>query len=329
MTKKRYRILSLDGGGIRGIITAVWLHALEEKLDDHSPGRKLCDVFDLIAGTSTGAILACAVASGTPAEKIIELYEGQGGSIFPRPRFWLLNDLRIALRTVLGMPLYSPRALEESLKDQFGPDTKFNFATDVLVTSYDTLNRNPVIFKSWRPKYQNAAVWEVCRASSAAPTYFPAHTMLLNDAEIPLVDGGVVANNPSVCGIAEGLKIQADPARTTDACGLKDFIVASFGTGSSTKPITIHQAVHWGPIKWLFPVIDVIFDGSQDASNYIASKLISKANYFRFQTLLDHHYEDMDKTDAVNLNALKAFADDYVYSSEVEDEMNTLVKMLV
>ena len=97
-------------------------------------------------------------------------------------------------------------------------------------------------------------MWEVCKASSAAPTYFPAHILNLGGADVPLIDGGVFANNPTAGAIAEGVRI--NKALGNAGHDLDEFVVASFGTGEATRPIEAKQALQWGALEWAVPIVD-------------------------------------------------------------------------
>ncbi|HBR56095.1 MAG TPA: hypothetical protein DEA22_01270 [Blastocatellia bacterium] len=326
MSYEHYRILSLDGGGIRGLITAIWLNYLETELQTKFPGKKLRDFFDLIAGTSTGSILGCAVASGMETKKIIDLYKVKAGTIFPRYAAKWLYDARLLRQVIAGNPIYDGKGLEKELKAAFGVNEKFSFPVKTMVVSYDTFNRQPLIFKSWREDYHGLPIWEVCRASSAAPVYLPAHVLTVREADIPLIDGGVVANNPTVCAISEGIKLQASEP-PNERVTIDNFVVASFGTGSSTSPITIKQAVGWGPAKWMFNLIDVLFDASLDAVDYAASQLIAQDNYFRFQVNIEKQYADLDNPDKDNINGLAAVAEGYL-NSTVKEQVADLISKL-
>lgn len=306
-TRKNYRILSFDGGGVRGLMSAIWVSRLEQKL-----GKPVREYFDLIAGTSTGAIIACGLSMGMPASKIVQLYLDKSREIFPAPASRLWNRVLRTFNEGISAPRYSAEGLEKVLQQTFG-GTRFGDLTvkPTLVTAYDTFNREALVFKNDRDLYNSIPVWSICRASASAPTYFPAHTMQLGNQLIPVIDGGVVANNPTACAIAEAVRInQARPA--AERVDLSNVLVASFGTGEVTHPITIEEATEWGPVEWAVPLIDVLFDGSADAVNYIAKYLIADDNYFRFQTPLDKAYDDLDRADAANLNALARIAEDYL-----------------
>ncbi|QDU50484.1 patatin-like phospholipase family protein [Gimesia panareensis] len=321
---KKYRILSLDGGGIRGLITAIWLKRLQDELE-----KPLHNYFDLIAGTSTGALLACGISKGINIDKIIDLYVEKGREVFPARASRLWSRATRIFSEGISAPKYDGKGLEKALKDIFRTSTFGALKIKpTLVTTYDVLGRGPVVFKNDRPEYRKLKVWELCRASAAAPTYFPAHVMKLNEAEIPLIDGGVVANNPTACAIAESVRINSRK-KPENRCRLEDFIVASFGTGQSIRRIEIDEAKEWGAAEWAFPLIDVLFDGSADSVDYIATQLTDPTNYFRFQTQLTDAYDDMDNADHTNINALIRIANLYIDSGEGKKLLKGLVSRLL
>ena len=300
----KFRILSLDGGGIRGVITATWLDALEQKLK--SP---IADHFDLIAGTSTGSILACAVSHGLPAKQILQMYVDYGRTVFPATaeRLWSR-----AWRTFVqgsSAPKYDGRGLARVLKEQFGRVCFGNLSVPTLVTSYNTRTRQAAIFKSTAEQHKRLPVWEVVKSSCSAPTFFPAHILSVAGAMEPLIDGGVVANNPVACAIAEGVVINK---RKKTGLELNDFVVVSMGTGSTTRPITARDAQEWGALEWAIPINDVLMDGAGDATAYIARQLVPENRFFRFQTPLDTAFDDMDDASKTNINALSSLANEYL-----------------
>lgn len=143
---------------------------------------------------------------------------------------------------------------------------------------------------------------------------------------MPLIDGGVFANNPTAYAIAEGVRIN----KTSVGKGydLSDFLVASLGTGETTRPITAENAKAWGALEWAIPIVDVLFDGSADAMNYVASQLIEPDSYFRFQVPLDDAYDDMDNADRTNINALTQIAVSYIDSGPGKKQLETLAERL-
>lgn len=319
MSDHYYKILSLDGGGIRGLMSAIWLQRLEEKLKQINPEKSIYQYFDLIAGTSTGSILACAVANGKSAAEIIDLYKKRGNKIFP-PFVSRLDKLFSTLNQITS-PKYDGVELEKQLKDSFRNNDQYltfgELKTRTMIMTYDTFRRQALVLKSWKPEHQHLAVWGVCKASSAAPTYFPAHELQIEESEVSLIDGGVVANNPTVYAISEGVRLNAEAKKTF--VNLKNFVVVSLGTGRVTRRLRIDQVQNWGVVEWgigtvkfAAPIIDILFDSSVGAVDYASKQLIDDSKYFRFQTDLETAFDNLDDATETNLNALSNLADDYL-----------------
>jgi patatin-like phospholipase/acyl hydrolase len=319
-----YRILSLDGGGIRGLMSAIWLKHLQYELP-----KPLRHYFDLVAGTSTGAILACGISKGIDVDQIVDLYVKRGREVFPAASSRLWSRATRVLSDGLSAPKYDGAGLESVLKEIFG-DTLFGTLgiRPTLITSYDVFGRQAMVFKSDRREYHSLRVWELCRASSAAPSYFPAHVMQVKGVDVPLIDGGVVANNPTACAIAEAVRRNKEPENNRP-CEIDNFLVASFGTGQSIRHISVEESQEWGASEWAIPMIDVLFDGSADSVDYIASQLIDRENYFRFQTRLSDAYDDLDNADTTNLHALSRLAIQYLENAEGREKLERLVEKLL
>src|SRR5216683_4028303 len=218
-------VLSIDGGGIRGIIPASILEALEQCI-----GRELHQVFDLIAGTSTGGIIALGIGTtangGKPyrPEDLVGLYVANGPSIFKK-------DLLTPLKSFFG-PKYAPDALEKVLSIFFGETELRSALTPLLISSYDLQRQVPFFFKSHRiaedPTY-NWKVRQIARATSAAPTFFPPLHLRGDGKDHALVDGGIFVNNPAVAAYAEARHVYPDAS---------EFVIVSVGTGDRDDKIT-------------------------------------------------------------------------------------------
>ena len=289
------RVLALDGGGIRGIVPATVLAELERRTD-----KRVAELFDLIAGTSTGGILALALtapAADDPtrpryaAAELIDLYAKHGPEIFARRPL-------MALRAIFE-ERYPKDGLERILATYFGESRLKDAVTEVLVTSYDLEARDPWFFA--RHKARESADSDfplrlVARATSAAPTYFEP---LRLTSQTAMVDGGVFANNPGMCGYVEAIKLH----------GPGDVLVVSVGTGQVTTPIHYADAKGWGEVQWVRPVLDVAFDGVSDTVDHQLSWLLSdrdgKPRYVRFQIELPSGMGSMDDTSAAHVAALK------------------------
>jgi uncharacterized protein len=314
MTTQKYRILSLSGGGIRGVMTALWLHRLEKKL-----GSPLYQHFDLVAGTSTGAILACAVAAGKSTEDMIRVYRDRGREIFPSQPQQFFNRLSRVISQGADAPRYDGKGLEKVLRDEFKDDRFNQLKIPTLITSYDLLDRAALVLKTTKVEHQDLPVWQVAKASASAPVYFPAQLLTLNGTLVPAIDGGVVANNPTACAIAEAVRFTSVlPA--AEQIPLSRFVVASFGTGDVFNPLNkladtakiIRQSQEWGALAWVLPLIDVLFDGSADSVDYIARQLLEDSNYFRFQTPVPKDNGAIDDASPKNLTELMQIADRYL-----------------
>lgn len=317
---KMQRILSLDGGGIRGLVSCHWLAGVERALASAGkPG--LLKHFDLIAGSSTGALVACGLAHGISPDTLAQLYRAQRHVIFPDLAGRLWSRANRLISDGMSAPRYDGVGIEKVLRKVFGKTTLGQLKAPVLITSYDTISRTPVIFKSFDAKHRDLLVWEVCRASSAAPTYFPAHAMKVEGKDCALIDGGVVANNPTACAIAEALR---KDARVDNS---RDLVVLSVGTGERTRSIDLDSARSWGALEWAVPIIDVLFDGNTDSVDYIARQLVGDG-YYRMQAELLIGLDDLDDTSETNVLGLETLAKEYLTRPATKKMLAQLVKRL-
>lgn len=293
------KVLSIDGGGIRGIIPAILLHALLERV-----GKQSHETFDLIAGTSTGGIITVGIGTacheGKPytPDELVGLYVQNGATIFKKGFLEGLKELE--------RPKYSPDGLESVLEKYFG-DAEFKTAlTPLLVSSYDLQKQLPFFFKSHmiteRPNY-NWPVRLIARATSAAPTYFPPLHLVRDDEDYALVDGGVFVNNPSMAAYVEARRLYPDA---------KNVIVVSLGTGDRQDQITYSAAKDWGLIGWARKIVPVLMDSVSEAVDYELQNLPECA-YHRLQVEnLPQAAADMDNVTEQNINNLQTIAKNYV-----------------
>jgi uncharacterized protein len=292
------RILAIDGGGIRGLIPAVVLADLERRT-----GRRTAEMFDLIAGTSTGGILACGLTrpgeNGAPAftaADLIGLYESEGPEIFHR-------SLVKRVESVEGYAdeRYDDRGLNAALNRYLDGTRLSEAVTDLFVTAYEIERRQAFFFRSSRartdPTYDFRFV-DVARATSAAPTYF--EPVRVSDgagaASYALIDGGVFALNPAMCAYAE----LAATGRREDID-----LVVSLGTGSHTRRLPFEDVRGWGQLEWARPLVDVVFDGLAQTVDFELGQLLGPERYVRFQTRLTEASDDLDDAGDRNLEALR------------------------
>jgi predicted acylesterase/phospholipase RssA len=315
------RILSIDGGGIRGIVPAILLAEIERRT--RQPIAKL---FDLIVGTSTGGILALGftVPNSTSepkyeAEDLIQLYEENGKHIFARPYPFLRTVHRI--RNVVTEK-YNAGHLEKILQEYFQTTCLSAALKPVVVTSYEIERRVPFFFKSvWaQPQGRGAnydfPMWKVARATSAAPTYFKPFTIATDDLSdyYALVDGGVFANNPTLCAYAEAKWMRDDGLFPEE----DDFLIVSLGTGELTRALYYDHTKGWGVGRWAQPILSVVFDGVADSVHYQMKQLLPDIpnpvsgkkvkRYYRFQSVLYEGNDDLDDASPKNIRLLKLLA---------------------
>jgi uncharacterized protein len=329
-TRKLVKVLSVDGGGIRGIIPAMVLAEIE-----HQTGRPACELFDLIAGTSTGGIIALGLTvpgeeqpNGEwrprwSAQQLVDVYANDGPQIFHRS----------LLRTIetgdgLLMEKYAASGLEAVLHQYLGDVMLSQALTKVLITAYDVQQHEPFFFKSFQPSLRTASsprigtpkpassaspdlpacdfpMRVVGRATSAAPTYFePQNVIACPPGATPpdyvLVDGGTFANNPAMCAYAEARRNYPDG----------DVLVVSLGTGRLTESISFNQAKDWGLVQWARPLLGVMMDGSSTAIDYQLDELLGiDQDHFRFQTVLDGVSDSLDDASAENIAGLRKVAE--------------------
>lgn len=320
------KILSIDGGGIRGIIPAVLLAEIEKRT-----ARPTAYLFDLVAGTSTGGILALGLTIPTTpdtplhtAESLIEMYERDGRRIFSRS---LLRKLLTCDN--LTWRKYSSKGIEKVLKQYFGDSRLSDALTDVLIPSYAIERGFPFFFKSRnarvRPDYDFPAR-HIARATSAAPTYFEPMKLLTGTIahHYTLVDGGVFANNPAACALVEARTTHPDDG---------PYLIVSLGTGSLMRNLPLAIAKYWGAVLWVKPLLNIVFDGVSSTVDYQLRQLIPEIpneckHYYRFQVELNRHNHALDNTSPENITALKALAYDLIeqQSSEIDELCDKLTE---
>jgi uncharacterized protein len=291
------KVLAIDGGGIRGLIPALVLTEIERRT-----GRRVGELVDLIAGTSTGAIVACGLArpQPLPAARIADIYVEEGPRIFDRS---LLKQI-VSADGLLD-ERYDSAALVDALERHLGAARLPEARPPVLLTAYDIERRRAVFLRSG---IDDVAMAAAAHASAAAPTYF--EPVRVNDAA--LVDGGVYAANPAVCAYAEA---ETPPE-----------LLLSLGTGEHTRPLRFEEVRGWGRLEWVRPLIDVVFDGSADAVDLQLSALLGDA-YVRLQTPLDEASDDLDDASAANLAALRREAERLIAARD--DEIDRVCERLL
>ncbi|KAB1200898.1 Patatin-like protein 2 [Morella rubra] len=298
--RKVVTVLSIDGGGVRGIIPATILGYLESKLQQlDGPDARLADYFDIIAGTSTGGLVTTMLTSPNKdnrplyaAKDITNFYLEHSPKIFPlRSCKSFVSSSGILIRTMMG-PKYDGKYLRSLINGLLGDLTLKETLTNVIIPTFDIKLLQPVIFSTNDAKLndlKNARLADICISTSAAPTFLPAHYFETKDAEgktrsFNLIDGGVAANNPTMMAISQNLKeILMQNTKVNDMNPMeygKRTLVLSLGTGSAKheEKYSATRASKWGLFSWLYdkganPLFDVYNDASSDMVDFHVSTL--------------------------------------------------------
>ncbi|XP_030440845.1 patatin-like protein 2 isoform X2 [Syzygium oleosum] len=310
---KMVTVLSIDGGGVRGIIPGTILAFLECKLQQlDGPHQRIADYFDIIAGTSTGGLMTAMITApnkdGRPmfeACDINKFYLENCPKIFPqKSRCGTMSSTVKRLRAFMG-PKYDGKKLRSIVNGLLGDTTLSQTLTNVVIPTFDIKHFQPVIFSTKDAKanpLDNARLADVCIGTSAAPTYLPAHYFKTKDESgqtrrFDLIDGGVAANNPTLVALShvesETLLLNEEfedlNLRVTDP-----ILVLSLGTGAAKREEKYNatKASKWGLIHWIFhngftPLVDIFNDASSDMVDIHLSTFFQflkcKQNYLRIQ----------------------------------------------
>ncbi len=290
----KYVILSIDGGGIRGVAAAQFLHLVEAVMQ-----RSCHEVCDLLAGTSTGAMIVLNMAANqATALECVELYNHENAQRI------MDKSLFDKYLPVLSEPKYDGKGKRRVLREVFGEKRLRDVEKPVLVTSYDINKRSIAVFKNWGGMHSehNPFVRDVADASSAAPTYFP--TMKVEDDPNKwLIDGGMAANNPAMCGLSAALNMGKK---------LEDIYMLSVGAGKVLKDVERADEIGensqgWGGIGWLQNgLIDHLFAGNVSATEYFCGQILGD-RYVRVDSELVGANDALDDVSRSNIADLKQF----------------------
>lgn len=262
MEDKQYKILAIDGGGIKGVFPASFLTSIEESI-----GGKICEHFDLIVGTSTGGIIALALGAGMSAKEILEFYEEDGPNIFKGTK--LLRFIRH-----LGISKYDNTALKKALESKFGDKKLGDSCCRLVIPSLNLENGEVYVYKTaHNPRFERdykVRMVDVALATSAAPTYFPTHR---SAAGLPLIDGGVWANNPMGVAVIEAL----------GPLGWQKGEFKILSVGCTQEPLKIKAARNsaLGLGYWGLKIVDAMMAGQSSFSLGTAQWLAGHENVFR------------------------------------------------
>lgn len=266
---KTFNILSLDGGGVRGVLSA----RLLERINDKTPG--FIDSFDLIAGTSTGSILASALSFEFTPEQLVELYRDGSRSVFNDNIFENIRDLG----RVRGAN-YNIRGIRRMLRSKFGEAKLGDAKKYLLIPTFNLDNgHDEQLKRTWKPKFfhnfpgkdsdKKEKIVDVVLRSCAAPTFFPSYQ--------GYIDGAVVANNPCMSAVAQALK--------SKKADLTEIRVISIGTGFNPEFVR-GENLNWGLLQWAPLLPRLLTAGSMGVAEYQCEQLLGN-RFHRITTVLE------------------------------------------
>jgi uncharacterized protein len=292
------RILTIDGGGIRGIIPAVILAEIEKLT-----GKKTAEMFDMIAGTSTGGFMALLLGKPGPdgkpafaAADIVNLYVEHGKDLFFRT-----DAYKAESNDGATLPKY-PAESVQPVFDQYLEKVEMRHATtQVLVTAYDMDQRALRTFDSasaFANPSMNILMANLARATTAFPSIFPPAQIFSVDgsASYRLLDGGVSAINPSAIALTMAI----------EAAGRdQHFLLASLGTGFYAEPVDFAMVSRWGADNWDPVMADLAFHGMTQAAAQQTKIMLGEQPFYRFQPQLPAWETPMDNVNPANIQALQ------------------------
>jgi len=329
MSKKKLRILSIDGGGTRGIIPATILNCIFEET-----GKSPVEFFDVFAGTSTGGIIILSLGVGRKTYEIMELYLNGAKDIFKDNK---IDDIR-DLGNLIGAQ-YSQKKLKELLVEAYENQTmgdlndRYDGKKHFMIPTFSlnpkdskgrSHNFRPEVFNSYYIKCNNENLVDLALRSSAAPTYFPMYQNF--------VDGGVAINHPAMAAVSYAINHHESdkksycyhaPKKKGLERELKELKVLSLGCGTSNGNFIPKEAIQtgdWGILQWKDFLADMLVETNISASEYYVKQVLAPKDYLRCQLYFDapetpdelrRKKISMDITDKKKLKAMKQYAIDY------------------
>lgn len=338
---EKVKILAIDGGGTRGIVPLKILKYIEEHTQ-----LKIFELFDLIAGTSTGSLVAAGLTCPDENQNVkhsiddlIELYRNESKKIFPHRNY--VDKLKSIRR-----PLYSSLGLDNILYKYFGNTKISDCLTPLLVCSYDIVHNRPLIFRtrytnlgSFEYKeLANASLKNICLASTAAPYYFKPHEFIYTDESgtnplrVKCIDGGTYLNNPAIEAFTEILKHSSDPIYNKPKAKSTDIYILSIGTGEYINTTENIRNFQKGASKLILPLLSQMMSGTSYINDQLIRRLSLKQNYLRLNITIDEpEFGKLDGTETQFFDKLESYVEDQILNNkpriqqikEFIDQMNS------
>lgn len=336
---RKFIILSIDGGGIRGIIPSIFLSTLKDLLEKRGLNKPFHHVFDLMAGTSTGGLISLALSvplykephgdlydkdGGISPKRLPELYRRLGDRVFPGNRHMIRKTLRQVFTSK-----YSATPFFAVLKELFKSCTVKEALTNVLITTFDMESMQPLFIKK-RPSAAGGDtdpdfyMVDAALSTAAVPTYFPpAYVGQVNVKanQYCLIDGGIFCINPAMSALTDARKIQPEG----------EYIILSLGTGTQTEDYKIETIKRWGFFSWVapwlgLPLITAVGEGQRISTSHMLKKY-PKVTLYRLDVELDKGKGRIDDGSAENYRYLSEKADEMIRLNW--DKVNAIASALV
>ncbi len=331
---QNFNILSIDGGGIKGIISAIVLRDLEQYIQtySHNPSAHLSDYFDLIAGTSTGSILTglylCPDKDGKAkysAQDAYELYKELGSTVFKKKMPYQIKSIFGLIRSK-----YDNKKLYELLEKSFQDVKISELLKPCLITAYDLDRESAYFFNTESAKMskeKNFYLRDAILSSTAAPTFFPSVQIeSIAKRQFCMIDGGVCCNNPSMCAFAEAIKMPA-------YISIDKINIFSVGNLTKHSSSTCQQVQNRGLVGWVSPFIDITLSANTQTVDYqlkmLFNTLKTKDNYIRIDKLVcdDFNIPSLDASSKKDINLLIHLGEQLAY--EWENDIKNFAYKLV
>lgn len=308
MENKTFKILSIDGGGIKGLYSASILASFENKT-----GKNIADHFDMICGTSTGGLIAIGLANGMSAKDLVDLYTVNGSKIFPTSNSKLLRGFQNSyksFRQICFSNKHSVRPLKRILEDLFGDKTMNDSNNLLCIPSFNLTNGQPKVFKKSGNQTEHFVdktikLVDIALATAAAPSYYPIH----EHNNFLYTDGGVWANNPSLCGLLEAIDYYVGEGKEFD-----DFGILSISSITNPNGWVSTSKKSKSIIGWREKMFQTALDGQSYFTDYFLLKIVPKINpkgkYFRIKSpelsRAQMNSITMDRADKNTLSTIKS-----------------------
>ncbi len=256
------KIAATVGGGVRGYASALWWAELETLL-----GAPVGGFVDLSAGTSVGAILSCGQSAGVPMAQVAEMLRARAGEVFRplAPRIW--DRLRLG-RLFASQPRHDPAPLRHALRGVFGTTSFGSLAVRSLVLAYDAAAAEFCAIRSWRGEWATTSIVDALLASSAAPGFFPAHVT----GGRAFLDGGLAANDPSLCALAAAL---------AEGALLPEIRMITVSAGAPPVPGDPESLREWGLLEWAPHILQTVFDAQIQTTGRLVQELLPEEHFIR------------------------------------------------